>query len=357
MGDLILRAPDTSLEYTHGHPAVGGFQRKNGYTLTNRALLSCVVVAFSASLSAAVPASAQRPIGVSYPTDYPGGVTEHVILVSIDGLRPDAIGAFHAPTLQRLVEGGSYSLAASTIMPSKTLPSHTSMLTGVGPETHGIDWNSYDPDRLDYVEVPTVFELAREAGLTTAAFVAKAKFRHLLDPAEIDYFEAPTQNATNWMASRTVERAVTYMRHERPNLMFVHFGEPDFAGHTIGWMSQAYGWAVRQADAGVARLIEAADAAYGRGGYTIVVTADHGGHARTHGSASTDDRRIPWIAYGAGVRSNSELMPGIRTFDTAATVLWALGVSVPEDWAGQPVVSAFEARRPVPVTAMEAGGN
>jgi arylsulfatase A-like enzyme len=130
-----------------------------------------------------------------------------------------------------------------------------------------------------------------------------------------------------------------------------------FAGHTIGWMSQAYGWAVRQADAGVARLIEAADAAYGRDGYTIVVTADHGGHARTHGSASTDDRLIPWIAYGAGVRPNSELMPGIRTFDTAATVLWALGVPVPEEWAGRPVVSAFEARRPVPVTAMEAGGN
>ena len=302
-------------------------------------------------------ATAQRPIGVSYPADFAGGVTEHVILISIDGLRPDAIEQFGAQTLLRLMDGGSYSLAASTIMPSKTLPSHTSMLTGVTAETHGISWNTWDPDRLGLVEVPTVFRLAHDAGMTTAAFVAKAKFRHLLDPDVVDYFEAPRQNATTWMAARTVERAVTYLRHERPNLMFVHFGEPDFAGHTIGWMSQAYGWAVHQADAGVARIVEAADATYGAGNYTIVITADHGGHARTHGSASTDDRRIPWIAYGAGVRPGSELMPGIRTMDTAATLLWALGLSVPEEWAGRPVVSAFGTRRPRPATAMEAAGN
>jgi predicted AlkP superfamily pyrophosphatase or phosphodiesterase len=312
-------------------------------------------VASTAVLATTVPATAQDAQTISYSADFPGGVTEHVILVSIDGLRPDAIGTFDAPTLQRLQADGSSSMAAITIVPSKTLPSHTSMLTGVGPEVHGITWNSYAADRLDYVQVPTVFELAHAAGLSTAAFVAKAKFRHLLDPAQVDYFEVPAANATTWAVTRTVERAVTYMRHERPNLLFVHMGEPDFAGHTLGWMSPAYGWSVRQADAGVARLVEAADATYGGGGYTIVITADHGGHDRTHGSAAVEDRRIPWIAYGAGVRTEQELLPGIRTMDTAATVLWALGVPVPADWAGRPVVSAFETRRPEPVRA--AAGN
>ena len=341
---------------------MGTFQHKTK-TVTNRARLSCVVVAFSACLAAVGSASAQGPNSVTpaahksaaRPThvdfDEPGGITEHVILVSIDGLRPDAIDEFEAPTLQRLIESGSHSLWASTIVPSKTLPSHTSMLTGVGPDVHGIEWNSYAPDRLGYVEVPTIFELAHEAGLTTAAFVAKAKFRHLLDPSEVDYFEVPQTNATTWTATRTAERATNYLRHERPNLMFVHLGEPDFAGHTIGWMTQAYGWAVRQADGAVARLIEAADATYGPGGYMLIVTADHGGHARTHGSAATEDRRIPWIAYGAGVRTRTELLPGIRTMDTAATVLWALGVEVPETWAGRPVLSAFLPSRDEPVAA------
>ena len=324
--------------------------------MTNRALQSCVVLALSAVVSLAGPASAQEVQTISYTPDHPGGVTDHVILVSIDGLRPDAIATHDAPTLQRLMSEGAYSLAAMTIVPSKTLPSHTSMLTGVGPEVHGITWNSHDEDRLGLVEVPTVFGLAHAAGMTTAAFVAKAKFRHLLDPAVVDYFEAPSGNAANYMATRIVERAIGYLRHERPNLLFVHFGEPDFAGHTLGWMGTGYGWAVRQSDAAVARLIEAADETYGVGGYTLVVTADHGGHERTHGTADPIDRAIPWIVFGQGVRGGAaELLPGIRTMDTAATVLWALGIPVPADWAGRPVVAAFEApATTLPVTATAA---
>ena len=61
-------------------------------------------------------------------------VTRNVVLVSIDGLRPDAIATFKAPTLSKLVSEGSYTLKATTILPSKTLPSHTSMLTGVDGE-------------------------------------------------------------------------------------------------------------------------------------------------------------------------------------------------------------------------------
>jgi hypothetical protein len=60
-----------------------------------------------------------------------GYLTDHLIVVSIDGLRPDAIEKFGARTLQRLMREGSYSLEASTIVPSKTLLSHTSMLTGI----------------------------------------------------------------------------------------------------------------------------------------------------------------------------------------------------------------------------------
>src|SRR5262245_8758227 len=65
-----------------------------------------------------------------------GAVTDHVVIVSIDGLRPDAIATYKAPTLERLMGEGSYTLHAATILPSKTLPSHTSMLTGEPPSVH-----------------------------------------------------------------------------------------------------------------------------------------------------------------------------------------------------------------------------
>ena len=78
-------------------------------------------------------------------------LTRNVVLVSIDGLRPDAIARFAAPTLQRLIGEGSYSLSAHTIMPSTTLPSHTSMLSGEPPDEHGVFWNNVTSAKVDVV--------------------------------------------------------------------------------------------------------------------------------------------------------------------------------------------------------------
>ncbi|MGH7449160.1 MAG: alkaline phosphatase family protein, partial [Longimicrobiales bacterium] len=111
-----------------------------------------------------------------------GGRTDHVIVVSIDGLRPDAIERFDAATLMRLMAEGAWSLEATTILPSITLPSHTSMLTGVEPEVHGVTWNSELMDIHGHVATPTIFAVAKQAGLRTAAFFSKAKFAHLAVP-------------------------------------------------------------------------------------------------------------------------------------------------------------------------------
>lgn len=276
--------------------------------------------------------------------------TRHVIVISVDGLRPDAIERFELQTLGRLAREGSNAIDARTILPSKTLPSHTSMLTGLLPEDHGITFNSV-MGAEENVSVPTIFEMARDRGLTTAAFFSKAKFRHLQRPDAYDYWQAPGSNADNWLATRTVADAVQYLRHERPNLLFVHIGEPDYAGHTMGWMSIFYGWATRRADAGVARVLDAADDAFGPGGYTVILTADHGGHGNGHGSAAEEDVMIPWIAWGVGVAPGSR-PERVRTVDTAATALWLLGVPYPAHWEGRPVRSAFTARaQSLPVAA------
>jgi predicted AlkP superfamily pyrophosphatase or phosphodiesterase len=86
-----------------------------------------------------------------------GVVANHVVVMSIDGLRPDAIKAFGARTLQKLMSSGSYTLNARTIDLSKTLPSHTSMLTGEMAEQHGIMWNTDETDTHGTIEIPTVF--------------------------------------------------------------------------------------------------------------------------------------------------------------------------------------------------------
>lgn len=264
-----------------------------------------------------------------------------VIIVSIDGLRPDAIERYPAATLQRLLRDGAYSLEAQTISPSRTLPSHTSMLTGVGPEVHGITWNEERLDEHGMVAVPTIFDLASAEGLRTAAFVSKAKLNHLLRPHSLDQRQSPRSNRTYWLATRVIPNAIAYMESRRPDLLFVHISEPDIAGHTAGWMSFAYGWAVRRADGAVAKLLEAATRTYGAGAYTVIVTSDHGGHRRDHGSEDPRDMTIPWIVWGKGVEVPGPIDEPIRTMDTAATALWLLGVGIPEDWQGRPVTAPF----------------
>jgi hypothetical protein len=279
-----------------------------------------------------------------------GPATEHVVIVSVDGLRPDAIARFGAKNIGRMIREGSHTLAATTISPSKTLPSHTSMLTGEGPEEHGITWNTNETHTHATVAIPTVFAVAHEKGLRTAAFFSKGKFNHLEVPGSLDYTQAPNGNG-KWSAKRTVGDVERHLAKERPNLLFVHIGEPDYAGHLFGWMSWFYGRAVRQADDAVGRLLAAADRAYGKGGYTVLLTADHGGHGRTHGSAMREDVTIPWIAWGKGVRAGSEVGGTVRTMDTAGSALWLLGVDAPEGWAGTAVTEAFVAGQQTLVAA------
>ena len=292
-----------------------------------------------AALATLVGCSSAIPSLATGPWLDAGGPTDHVVVISIDGLRPDAIAKFRATNLQRLMRGGSYSLEAKTIMPSRTLPSHTSMLTGEEPEQHGITWNSNETDDHGLVAVPTIFAQARAAGFSTAAFFSKGKFNHLETPNSLDYSEVP-EGDVKVSASQTVAAVERYLEKERPNLLFVHIGEPDYAGHRYSWMSWFYGRAVRRADQAVGRVLAAANEAYGVGNYTLIVTADHGGHGWSHGSSDPRDVTIPWIAWGEGVRRGALLGEGIRTMDTAETALWLLGLD--GGGVGRPVQTAFD---------------
>jgi predicted AlkP superfamily pyrophosphatase or phosphodiesterase len=283
-----------------------------------------------------------------------GAVTDHVVVISIDGLRPDAIAAYRTPTLRRLLGEGSYTLDARTILPSKTLPSHTSMLTGAEPAAHGITWNSDRTSAHGHLATPTVFALARARGFHTAAFFSKSKFHHLEMAGTLDHAQSPRGSNGKLPAATTTDSVAAYLARERPNLLFVHIGEPDHAGHLWGWMSGRYGRAVQKADGAVAEVLRAADGAFGSGGYTVILTADHGGHGRNHGSADPRDVTIPWVAWGEGVRKGTVLPAGVRTTDTAATALWLLGVARPATVTGDPVIGAFGAAAAEAAEAAEA---
>lgn len=270
-----------------------------------------------------------------------GRVSDHLIVISIDGLRPDAIERFKVPTLARLMREGRHASNAQTITLSLTLPSHTSMLTGVDSDQHNVTWNSDETESLGYVQVPTIFGLAKDAGFRTAAFFSKTKFQHLEVPNTLNYSRSPTRGPLPWSSSRTLGLVERHLKTASPNLLFVHFADVDYAGHSFGWMGYTYGVALRDVDRSLSRLLTIADARFGAGKYTVLVTADHGGHGMTHGTTDAADMTIPWIVWGEGVKPGDSLA-GIHTMDTAATALWVLGVAIPENWVGRAQTGAFE---------------
>ena len=87
------------------------------------------------------------PVIAQEPTATPVPGPARVLILSIDGFRPDAIELTPMRNLQALMQEGAYSLVAQTIFPSSTLPSHASMLTGLCPNKHGVIWNDYIPKR------------------------------------------------------------------------------------------------------------------------------------------------------------------------------------------------------------------
>lgn len=336
---VVQNQPEKKQIVFENGPGIGSPGRRHARTRGGVVALAITMLATACASANYVSAPTQdRP----RPTLPANSVTNHVILISLDGLRPDAIGRFPTPTLERLMQEGSYTLTASTIVPSKTLPSHTSMLTSEPPEEHGVLWNEAFGAPNTTIAIPTVFSAARAAGYTTAAFFSKPKFRYLQAPGTLDYSQAPGGLWGRWSNEQTAQDVEAYLAKARPNLLFVHLPDPDHTGHRDGWMSEAYGLAATAADAAVARILGAADRAYGPQNYTVIVTSDHGGHGRGHGTADPRDTTIPWIAWGSGVRAGSRVHSPVRTLDTAPTILSLLGVPAPETWNGTPVLEAFE---------------
>ena len=260
--------------------------------------------------------------------------SQHIFIVSFDGGKPAVMQKSAMPTTFDMAKTGAASWKAQTVLPSITLVSHTSMLTGVQPAKHKILWNSWIPSN-GLVRVPTVFGLARNNGYTTALFAGKEKFRHLNLPGSLDEFQIPAYNA-----QIVADAAAKYIIEKKPNLCFVHFADSDGAGHEFGWGTPEQIKAFADEDMALKTLRDAVEKAGIAKDSTFILSADHGGHDKTHGSDSPEDMTIPWIAWGAGVKTGAITAP-ISTCDTAATALWLLDVPVPDDWDGKPVMSAF----------------
>jgi arylsulfatase A-like enzyme len=245
-----------------------------------------------------------------------------------------------APVHEAIMKKAAYSLTARTIRHASTLPSHAAMLSGFDVKEHGLFWNSWKPER-GWIHVPTVFDAAEQSGQKAAAFVGKQKLAHIAHPGSVDVFSRP-----GYFCKKVVDEAARYFVEKKPQIEFIHFSDPDDLGHSDGWMSNQQFEAVRHTDKCLGSLVEAVTAAGLDRETLFILSADHGGHGKNHSGKIKEDRLIPWIAWGPGVRAGHRIAAPISTVDTAATALWVLGYPAPPGLQGRPVLEAFEPSAP-----------
>jgi hypothetical protein len=290
--------------------------------------------------------TATQPPATSTPTPSatPKAAIQRVVILSIDGLRPEAIELAPMPNLLNLMKTSAYSLTAQTVRPSATLPAHSSMLTGLCPAKHGVDWNDFIPQN-GIAQGVDLFDLTRAAGMKNYMFVGKEKLQQVTNASNLERFAYVNDRDKAVMQTLLADFPLDF------GLLFIHFATTDDMGHVYGWLSPEQLSVVFRADEAIGELLSALDERGLRDGTLLIFTADHGGHNQTHGTSSPEDMTIPWIISGRGTQAG-ELTTPIHITDTAATAAYALGLPIPAEWDGVPVFEAFglpaEPREPAP---------
>ena len=271
------------------------------------ATVCSVAVAWSTAF--AQPSAQRKPIVVVISLDAFGASLLH------DPLLP-------VPTLHALMKSGTYAAAMRPVNPTVTWPNHTSMVTGVAPDKHGLIANgqitdirngktphvAFHADKDKLVRVPTVYDEAHAAGLGTAEMDWVA----IENPGTIDwsFFEQPVRSSsllkemladgsltedelkdfnskpTQPYRDRLYTRGAVYaIKHHHPNLVLLHLLALDSTEHTYGYNTMAGVNTVAFLDDRVKEVVDAVRDAGDLDRTTFLIVSDHG-QSSVHHTAS-----------------------------------------------------------------------
>ena len=312
----------------------------------------------------------------------------NVLLVTIDTLRLDRIGAFGGragltPHLDQLASEGLRLTRAYTAAPL-TLPSHASILTAVSPPVHGLRANGLF--RLG-PKLPTLATVLKSAGYRTGAFVgafvldARFGLNRGFDVYDDRYGEKPAGDpaegaerraedvikpATAWVNQQSNPQSAI-RNPQSPWFAWVHLydpHEPYRAPEPYASQHEPYDAEVAYTDAMVGTLLADLRAAGQLDRTLVMVAADHGESLGEHGERTHGvfvyevTMRVPWIVW-AGARVPSGASDAlVRLVDLAPTALDLVGVAAPSAFEGRSVIAAVTRQRdesaPAYLEAMDA---
>ena len=250
---------------------------------------------------------------------------EKVILISIDGMRPDGFLACGNPYVEELQRISAYTLDGQTVRPSMTMPCHQSMFHSVPPERHGIMTNTFTPFARP---VDGIFEVIKNARGLCSMHYGWEPLRDLSVPSTVKWADMIRFDVEEDTDRQLTDRCLWRLRHSHPDFVFLYLGQTDDAGHKFGWMSEEY---LRRISIAIDCV---RDVITGFGDeYSILITADHGGHDRSHGQGTTPDVTIPQFYIGQRF-TPGKVLHDVSVMDIPPTIADIMGLRHPPEWEG-----------------------
>ncbi|MBW2483524.1 MAG: alkaline phosphatase [Deltaproteobacteria bacterium] len=206
-----------------------------------------------------------------------------IVIISIDALHPAALGAGTTPTIFKEMTAGTYTLDGHSTNPPKTLIAHTAMFTGLEPGKNGKSDNKWQPGK-QRIDRQTIFDIAKHHGFQTGFFYSKEKLGFLVNSAV---------DVHRWSREDAIDLAEAFIRKPGRHFVFLHVSGLDFVGPEYGWLSPEYMEELSYIDEYLTPLIRLVKA---QKNYVIIITGDHGGHDKIHGSQHPDDYKLAFIA-------------------------------------------------------------
>ena len=252
-----------------------------------------------------------------------------VILISIDGMRPDGLKNCGNPFVCELEGNCAYTYNGRSVNPSVTFPCHFSMAHSVTPERHGILTNTYVPQVRPVVGI---FEKIKNAGGVSAMFYGWEPLRDIALPGALKFSTYINAYMKESSDTALTDEALRVIEEDKPDFVFLYMVETDEkGGHDNGWMSEEYLRRISVAIDNVKRVIHAAGDEY-----RVIMMADHGGHGRSHCSTMPEDMTVPFFFYGSEFEKGS-VLEDVSLLDIAPTVAALMGLEPEQEWEGHSV--------------------
>lgn len=264
------------------------------------------------------------------------GPAEYVISISVDGMGSSYMQALvdsnQLPNVKRIQsEGAGTNNARNDFDYTITLPNHTGMVTGRavlgtagdGPKIASHNWTGNgDPAAGQTLAIhkgayiASVFDVAHDHGLRTGMWASKSKFSLFVTSYDAAQGQADTTGPDNgrnkidlsFINGNTADMTTNFISAmaddaTRVHYAFVHYNDPDAAGHGSGWGGDVYIKALIRADTQIGRILDVVDQTPALKGKTaIILTTDHGGSGKDHSNNKLAlNYTIPFYVWGAGV--------------------------------------------------------